>query len=209
MHNIKISKQGERLYLASPYHPDVPREAKNLGGRWDAGAKSWHFDPRDEDRVRDLCRNIYGTDGTDPRKVTVQMKLGAFASYQKSIYVLGAPVASVFGRDGGAKLADGVVLVGGSIGSSGSRKNPKIVSDKGAVIELRDVAREAIERVLSGEIEAGDYVVGIKVTETKTDRDALLAERDRLKVRIAEIDVLLKKGKRSRAIRTGPVSASA
>lgn len=210
MHNIKIkiTKQAGRLYLATPYNPDLPAEAKKIGGRWDAGSKEWHFDPRDEDAVRDLCRGIYGTDGSDPRKVTVQVKLAPFSAHGRSVYVLGCPVASVYGRDGGAKFPEGVVLVAGSIGSAGSRKNPRIVSDNGAVLELRDVARDAVERVLTGEIEAGDCVVGIKAVEAKIDHDALLAERDRLTARIAEIDAMLA-GPKTRAIRTGPVGASA
>ncbi len=37
-----------------------------LGGEWDGTRRLWFFDAGDRDRVRILCRDIYGTDGTEP-----------------------------------------------------------------------------------------------------------------------------------------------
>src|SRR5271165_3292034 len=35
------------------------------GGEWDAGRRTWLFDLSDTERVRTLCREIYGSDGAN------------------------------------------------------------------------------------------------------------------------------------------------
>jgi DNA repair protein RadC len=60
-----IVEQDGRLAVSSPYHPNFPARARLLGGEWDVARRVWIFDARDDDRVRSLCRDIYGTDGAD------------------------------------------------------------------------------------------------------------------------------------------------
>src|SRR6516162_1549169 len=60
-----IEKENGRIAVSSPYHPDFPLRARSLGGVWDSARRVWIFDAGDQDHVRSLCREIYGTDGKE------------------------------------------------------------------------------------------------------------------------------------------------
>src|SRR6266404_9847953 len=60
---VSLVEQDGRIAVSSPYHPRFPARARSLGGTWDAAQRVWLFDAADHDRVRSLCREIYGTDG--------------------------------------------------------------------------------------------------------------------------------------------------
>src|SRR5262245_46785703 len=62
---VLIVKQDGRLAVSSPYHPNFPARARLIGGEWDAAQRIWIFAAHEDDRVRSLCREIYGTDGAD------------------------------------------------------------------------------------------------------------------------------------------------
>jgi DNA repair protein RadC len=62
---VSIVEQGGRIAVNSPYHANFPPRARFLGGEWDAARRLWVFDAGEENRVRSLCREIYGTDGAD------------------------------------------------------------------------------------------------------------------------------------------------
>src|SRR5271156_1311507 len=58
-----VEEEDGRIAVSSPYHPNFPARARSLGGIWNAARRVWVFDAADHDRVRSLCREIYGTDG--------------------------------------------------------------------------------------------------------------------------------------------------
>src|SRR6266849_5844768 len=60
-----VEEEDGRIAVTSPYHPNFPARARSLGGIWDAARRVWIFDAGDHDRVRSLCREIYGTDGLE------------------------------------------------------------------------------------------------------------------------------------------------
>src|SRR5215468_7453643 len=60
-----VEEEDGRIAVASPYHRHFPLRARSLGGVWDAARRVWIFDAGDQDRVRSLCREIYGTDGKE------------------------------------------------------------------------------------------------------------------------------------------------
>jgi DNA repair protein RadC len=62
---LSIFEENGRIVVTSPYHPNFPARARGLGGTWDSARRVWMFDAGDHDRVRSLCREIYGTDGTE------------------------------------------------------------------------------------------------------------------------------------------------
>jgi DNA repair protein RadC len=62
---VSIAEQGDRIVVGAPYHPNFPARARLLGGDWDAFRHVWIFDAREDERVRSLCREIYGADGAD------------------------------------------------------------------------------------------------------------------------------------------------
>jgi len=64
-----VEEEDGRIAVSSPYHPNFLSRARSLGGIWNAARRVWVFDSADHDRVRLLCREIYGTDGTFPNAV--------------------------------------------------------------------------------------------------------------------------------------------
>ena len=60
-----VEEADGRIALSSPYHPNFPAGARSLGGVWNAARRVWLFDASDRDRVRSLCREIYGADGLE------------------------------------------------------------------------------------------------------------------------------------------------
>ncbi len=59
---LSIVEEDGRIAVTSPYHPNFPARARGLGGTWDAVRRVWVFDAREHDRVKSLCREIYGAD---------------------------------------------------------------------------------------------------------------------------------------------------
>ena len=60
-----VEEEDGRIAVSSPYHPKFPARARSLGGIWDAARRAWVFDAGDHERVRLLCREIYGTDAPE------------------------------------------------------------------------------------------------------------------------------------------------
>lgn len=175
-----ISLDNGRIALQSPYHPDIPSRAKNIGGRWNSTRKQWTFDARDESAVRDLAREIYGTDGSQAADlVTIRVGVDRDADSSDTWFAYGRQIAHRRGRDEQVRLGEGVVIVeGGFPRSGGSVKYPQLRAESGTVLEIRDVPRTLVVD--------GEEIVG----ET-LDIEGLRAERERLAARIAEIDALL------------------
>jgi len=63
-----VEEEDGRIAVSSPYHPNFPARARSLGGIWVARRRVWVFDAGDHDRVRSLCREIYGTDALENGK---------------------------------------------------------------------------------------------------------------------------------------------
>lgn len=183
---VTITTTGRKTTVRAPFHPDWPSQARKLGGRWTDGA--WVFDSRDEVRVRDLARDVYGTDGTrDPAgTVTVRISVddvrGDRGGHPAVLYQAGRKIAARYGRDEEVRLGEGVVLVsGGFLHSAGSHSYIELGPLEGTVVEVRDVPRVLAE----------DHGLEIVAEDTSPNRDALLAERERLTARLAEIDRIL------------------
>ncbi|MEU6628393.1 hypothetical protein ABZ905_08875 [Streptomyces parvus] len=183
--SVRITTENGKTYLRAPFHPDWPQAARDIGGQFPNGA--WVFDARDEDRVRALAREIYGTDGTpDPTgTVTVRTRVsnvrGDRGGRPAVLYEFGRRIASRYSRDEPARLGTGVILVeGGFTPGAGTHSYIELGPLPGTVVEVRDVPRSV----------AVDHGLHI-VDDEGPDRAALTAERDRLTARLAEIDALL------------------
>lgn len=184
MSTVTVTTADGKTSVSSPYHPDWPSEARALGGRWGGGV--WVFDSRDEERVRALAREIYGTDGSPDPGGTVSVRIdvdnvqGERGGQPARLYEFGRLIATRFGRDEEPRLADGVILIeGGFEDSAGSHNYIQLGPLDGAVVEVRDVPRTvAVDRGL--EI----------VSEDGPDHEVLRVERERLVARIAEIDAI-------------------
>lgn len=147
--SVRIAVNGSRVTLDSPYHPDLPAQAKRLGGRFDGGSRTWTFDSRDEQRVRDLALAIYGSDGNPVDLVTVRMVISsenAHRGYQARWFA-GREIVARRSRDEAVRLGEGVVIVEGAFRpSAGSVKNPALFrdDDPAVIVEVRDVPRSLV-----------------------------------------------------------------
>jgi len=62
---VSIVEEDGRIVVSSPYHPNFPARARGIGGEWDVLRRVWVFDAADRERIRSLCRDIYGADGLE------------------------------------------------------------------------------------------------------------------------------------------------
>jgi hypothetical protein len=187
---VAIRTEETVVYVKSPFNRDFVTQAKNLGGRWAPGSKEWKFDLRDIARVQELCRHVYGTDGTASclsDMVTLRVTVGSQDSYfqgeEQSMSLGGRVLAERRDRDWRVCLGEGVTIESGAFpGSGGSRKNPRIAAGDVVVLLVRDVPRNRADKW------AAD-MAGIEVVESVDERKiALLAEAERLRERLAEIE---------------------
>jgi hypothetical protein len=184
--NIKIEKKESKIVAVSPYNPDLPSAARNLGGKWDGS--SWAFDARYEDDVRKLYKEIYGTDGTNAGElVDIRVTVNEdWKEWRSGLFLFGRQVARAFGRDSGARLGNGIVLKKGSASSGGSMKNWKTEIAEGSIFEMTDVPKAAVDN------NGAPEELTVEIIGQNIDREALEKERAKLVARIAEIDALLK-----------------
>ncbi len=183
MGDVVVTVEEKWVTLKAPFNADLAPAARDIGGWWVASAKVWRFDLRDESRVRNLCREIYGSDGSPEESgdvVTVQIQANLHSEDGKVMFA-GRRVAERKGRDDRVRLASGTVLVAGSFpGAGGSMRYPSIAAGDDVVLEIRDLPRSALRN-------ERDY----KIVGESIDREVLVAERNRLTARLQEINALL------------------
>lgn len=184
--SVTISVASGRVSVVSPYNPSFPARAKRLGGRWDAASKAWTFDARDESRVRKVCRDIYGTDGSPTAVVTLRVNVSAIARGD-DLWVAGRQVARRPSRDESVRLGDGVVLIkGGFEKHGGSRNSPELAPLDDTVVEVRDVAEPAARAAVEKHPE--DVAI---IDAGANRRPELEAEAASLRARLAELEAEL------------------
>jgi hypothetical protein len=180
----------EYIYASTPYSVDFVKEAKKLNGSWVASSKEWAFDLRDVDKVREICRKIYGTDGLSivGNLVTVRVYLDKI----KTGYELfGRTICRRSSRDSDVRLDSSVVIIeGGFPDVGGSAKYPDCDPYKGTILEVRDVPESIVhpEKFPEGAIE-------ILANDKKVNVKALKEEAEVIRKRLAEImEILAREG---------------
>lgn len=188
---MKITRTEKTISVTTPYNPDLPHLARDLGGSWNPSKKCWRFDIRDEERVKELYMQIYGEwdsdDETPADAVTVRVTTDDISTLHGGIFFAGRQVARATGRDSGATLGKGVILLDGQFTSCGSMKNWRTGADYETIFELRDVPLTMVNK----ESDNSDW----KKIEVLGDVNhaALSEERERLLKRIVEIEAILGK----------------
>lgn len=200
MSTVTIKSENGNLAVKSPYNNDFVSAARQLGGKWNKPvANAWNFNEKDEVRVRELCMNVYGTDGSPMPTGTIRIVLdkvspSAYTKYDE--LVIGPiQVLKKFDRDSTPKLGAGCVVVAGKLQSfGGSRNNPRITYDAGTVIEVRDVPQTIINQLVADDPDA------YQVVESDSNSNDLTAEEkslvialqtlpaDRLEMILAQLD---------------------
>jgi hypothetical protein len=171
-----------------------------MGGKWKD--PNWVFDARDESRVREFCKDLFGTDGTPCELVTLRVILSSRsvdrAGKNTEIYIAGRRVAWVFTKDDQrARIGDGVVVVSGRIFGDGSSRNPDVSWSEGAVVEVRDVPAEIAAKVRERAPELID-LLGSPISPPPDEVavspqvQILLDERSSLLARLQTLDAALR-----------------
>ncbi|MCF7220995.1 hypothetical protein [Marilutibacter chinensis] len=188
MSNVTVRVENGSVYVRSPWNEAFVKDAREkLSGKYTGG--EWVFDVFNEQRVRKTLMAIYGCDGITTDTCTVRVTLdGDDDAGQGPITIWGRPIARATGRDSGATLSPGIVIVEGGFTSGGSMKNwTTKVKDGHAVVLIRDFPGVTARRLVG---EGKDWI-SIEKEAVSIDRAALEAERDRLLTRLAEIEKLM------------------
>ena len=187
---MKIAIEQEQALLYTPYNPDFVRRVKTIGGaRWDAKNRVWRIPVEAVDQARQIMREVYGEcdlpDNTE--RVTVKLTFSKDVIAELGpIIIYGKQIASASSRDSGARVGQDVVFLEGEPGSGGSRNSWNTYIDAGSVVQVRNVPESMLTEPLP---DGATYE--IVPSKPAIDREALLAEKERLLARIAEINKML------------------
>lgn len=114
------------------YNSELTEACRNLGGKWDGEEKVWVFSGMVADEVEALDVRY------NSQLVTVELtNEDAVSQWHGPVEFLGFSLARAYGRDSGAKLADGVAVIEGGARSGGSVKNWTTVMSAGSVLRLQ------------------------------------------------------------------------
>jgi hypothetical protein len=188
--SIKVEIRNNRVYTETPFNREFVSEAKGMGGKWDAEAKAWHFDVRDETRARELLTSIFGTDGSSTETVTVEVTATTrLYEHNAPIIMAGREIATAFGRDSGAKPGADIVFTTRKPQSGGSMKNWTTAIEACTVFEIRDLAITAVKML--DDVPGIEYRIVTDELDSQAAAEAelakLITERDRIDARIAEL----------------------
>jgi hypothetical protein len=152
-------ESGGRVAVKSPYDPSFIRGVKALGGRWDPTSRTWGVASAREDRLRDLLRSVYGTDGSEEPLVAVRFEVIGRQEDGNEIRLAGRPILRRRSRDSQVEIYpyyDMAIIEGTIPRTGGSRKYPAVDLEEAVTIEALDVPRgvagKLIEDAYSGEI---------------------------------------------------------
>ncbi len=191
---MKITNLGNgKIAVDTPYNPSFVSKIKKAGGKWNPGNKTWEIDERTIDTVRAIMREVYGQDDMPQETVTVKVTIGDknLKEWRAPVVLFGRNIASARGRDGGARVGEGVCFEKGGCDSGGSMKNWYTIVSAGSEITIYEVPRLAVEQKLGWKDEYGTF----EVVENGDPLAALRAEKEALLKRLAEIEELLNEAK--------------
>lgn len=186
MADFEIKLSDGKAYIYTPYNNDFVRRVKLLGGRWNASKRCWTIDERDVQDVRNAMREVYGRDDM-PVTETVDVELTFVETVEERcapVTIMGRTIASAFGRDSCAKIGDDVMFTAGAPESTGSAKNWYTTIPAGCVVKLVRLPKAMAESSVPDGVK-------VRILGEEVNRDELLAEKEKLLARIAEIDAML------------------
>jgi len=182
---------GTKVAVSAPYAPSFVDKARKIGGSFDRPAKVWEFDPRSEQAARDLCKQVYGSDGSDNDQPRVTIRIPLDGPNVKEFRPAGEALVWRRYRDEPVRFAPHVVLVAGDFPSrGGSVANPRLDPDDGTVIEVRDLPPGTAQKI-TDDWGTAEIVAAPPADDAAARINALHKERDSLAARITQIDAEL------------------
>lgn len=187
---VRFEERDGKVSVAAPYSEEFVRLARQSGGKWDRDGRVWVWSAKNADLARKAVRDVYGIDVDSPQPlVTVEVDAGCLPEEGNRLLLGGLTVATRFYRDDPVRLADNAVVIdGGFSASGGSRNRPRVEAGYGTWLRVSDVTPSQVEW-LRVNLAADDW--RLLTPESERRADGLLAERERLLKRVAEIDAEL------------------
>lgn len=186
---IKIEIVDTKAYIYTPYNAEFVKAIKGIGGaRWNRDKSAWAIPADCADQAREIMRRVYGEDDRPDCGERVDVRLtfdSSVSEWQSAVTIYGKTISRAYGRDSGARCGDDVAFVEGQPESGGSVKNWTSVVPQGSIVVLHNVPATLLDQPLPKGVRAE------RLEERKSNRDALMAEKQRLLERIAEIDNLV------------------
>ena len=180
---MKITRENGKIKVQSDYNADFVKRAKMLQGKWERPC--WVFPEENEPELKVLLMEIYGENGDQQETVDLIISIGQMQNDQ-TVSLGGLKLAYRRYRDAEVTLGENVILIGGEFPKSGgSARYPRVNANDDTVVKAKGVPMALYERYKdSGYVKLAE--------DTDTHRDKLLAERERLLARLAEINAELK-----------------
>ena len=126
-----IADAGITTLKTNFYNRNLIDECHKLGGKWDGDEKAWVFSGLVSDKVDELDEKY------NSKPIAVELTFNSeLYEYGGPVTLAGFEIAKAYGRDSGAKLANGIALIEGGITSGGSMKNWKTIVKEGSVIRM-------------------------------------------------------------------------
>ena len=186
---MKIEIVDTKAYIYTPYNAEFVKAIKGIGGaRWNRDKSAWAIPTDCVDLAREIMQRVYGEDDRPDCGERVDVRLtfdSSVSEWQSAVTIYGKTISRAYGRDSGARCGDDVAFVEGQPESGGSVKNWTSVVPQGSIVVLHNVPTAMLAQPLP----AGVRVE--RLENQKINRDALMAEKQRLLERIAEIDNLV------------------
>lgn len=174
-----------------PFSSTFNKKAKKLNGKWDNSTRTWNFSLKNLSRVKELCLETYGDDGNGYEPITLQVNLSQ-GSFKRgnTICIGGIQLCNRPYRDSRVRLSKNVIVIKGDFLSWGGSCNyPEVTWDdkEELILEVEKFPKRILDN-LTDEDKIGITIIEDNKTE---DREFLLKEKERLLIRITEIDKLL------------------
>jgi hypothetical protein len=188
MSSFTISRTATKISVRSPYNSLFVERAKRLKGKFLAGA--WDFDIRDDERVIDLCRDVYGTDGITSDTCTIRISIPNGDRRKCSdISIHGFTLVKIREWPFRVRQADGVIVLEGGFSSEGTSEKWETIAEKGTVILFRNFPRRAAEKYIQEPPDG--WTVSIEDESSTVNVARLIEEKERLLMRLNEIETLI------------------
>lgn len=176
--SVKLTIEGARCKVESPYLSSWVTRARQLGGKWTEPC--WSFDARVAEDVKAALLDIYGEDGVNkPTLVNVRVEIVNWDDAE--LVCCGRVLCRRGGRDYSVKVGEGVsVVAGGFPRTGGSVKNPSCRPEDGTILRVLDVPLGRAERSKKWAEEysgARPYSIEIEPAPKANDESAPTTER--------------------------------
>lgn len=133
---VRIEKKEGRIYTTTPFNGVFVKKAKNLNGKWNG--ECWVFDEKVENFVKELLIEVYGTDGSYTKTITIDIDLNSYADCKSNtVWLDNLILAQRVYRDSAVKLSENTIIISGGFPSSGgSVKNPRLETYENTVLRV-------------------------------------------------------------------------